>query len=91
VFESRLYSLEGIAVCDASVTSARDSEHRGITFAAPTVDLTKLRTWKESIITKLAGGITQLAKMRNVEVVKGRAYFEGSQTLRIETDKGSSS
>ncbi len=70
------------------ITSAKDSEHRGITFAAPTVDLTKLRTWKESILTKLGGGIAQLAKMRNVDVIKGRAYFEGSQTLRIETDKG---
>ena len=70
------------------ITSARESEHRGITFAAPTVDLAKLRTWKESILTKLGGGIAQLAKMRHVEVVTGRAYFEGSQTLRIETDKG---
>lgn len=29
------------------ITAARDSEHRGITFAPPTVDLAKLRAWKE--------------------------------------------
>src|ERR1041385_5305095 len=50
------------------ITSARESEHRGIVFAAPTVDLAKLRTWKEGILTKLAGGVAQLAKMRGVQV-----------------------
>jgi len=70
------------------ITAARESEHRGITFAAPAVDLTKLRAWKESILTKLGGGIAQLAKMRGVQVIQGRAYFEGSQSLRIESPQG---
>jgi len=70
------------------ITSARESEHRGITFAAPTVDLAKLRVWKESILTKLGGGVAQLAKLRNVQVIQGKAYFEGSQTLRVENEQG---
>src|SRR5882762_461334 len=41
------------------ITSARESEHRGITFAQPKVDLAKLRTWKESILTKLGSGVAQ--------------------------------
>src|SRR5262252_5297983 len=71
-----------------SITSARESEHRGIKFDPPSIDLAKLRTWKESIIAKLSGGIAQLAKMRGVQVVQGRGYFEDSTTLRIETDQG---
>jgi len=70
------------------ITAARDSESRGITFAAPSIDLSKLRAWKESILTKLGGGIAQLAKMRGVQVIQGRAYFEGSQSLRVETPQG---
>ena len=70
------------------ISSAKESEHRGITFTAPTVDLAKLRAWKESILTKLGGGITHLAKMRGVQVIQGRGYFEGSQALRVETDQG---
>ena len=70
------------------ITSARESDHRGITFAAPTVDLAKLRAWKESILTKLGAGVAQLAKMRNVQVIQGKAYFEGSQTLRVENEQG---
>jgi dihydrolipoamide dehydrogenase len=61
---------------------------RGVTFAEPKIDLAKLREWKMSVITKLSGGITQLAKSRGVEVVHGRGYFEDSQTLRVETPKG---
>jgi dihydrolipoamide dehydrogenase len=71
-----------------TVTSARESEHRGITFAKPTIDVTKLRAWKESILTRLAGGIAQLAKMRGVQVINGRGYFEDSRTLRVETEQG---
>ena len=41
------------------ITSAKESEHRGVTFAAPTVDLGKMRAWKEGILTKLGGGIAQ--------------------------------
>ena len=70
------------------ITVARESEHRGITFARPTVDLSKLRAWKESILEKLGGGVAALAKMRGVQVIQGRGYFEGSQTLRVETEQG---
>jgi dihydrolipoamide dehydrogenase len=76
-----LYATHQIAV-------AKESEHRGITFAPPTVDLSKLRAWKESILEKLGGGVATLAKMRGVQVIRGRGYFEGSQTLRVETEQG---
>jgi dihydrolipoamide dehydrogenase len=70
------------------IVNARESEHRGITFAEPTLDLSKLRTWKESVIEKLGGGVATLAKMRGVQVIQGRAYFEGSNKLRVETEQG---
>src|SRR5271157_4617266 len=56
-----LYAAHGI-------TSARESEHRGISFGPPTLDLARLRAWKESILTRLSGGIEQLAKLRGVQV-----------------------
>ena len=70
------------------IVNARESAHRGITFAEPSVDLSKLRAWKESILEKLAGGVATLAKMRGVQVIQGRAYFEGSNKLRVETEHG---
>jgi dihydrolipoamide dehydrogenase len=70
------------------IVNARESAHRGITFTEPTVDLSKLRTWKEAIIEKLGGGVASLAKMRGVQVIQGRGYFEGSNKLRVETEHG---
>jgi len=70
------------------IVNARESEHRGITFTEPKVDVAKLRAWKESILEKLGGGVAFLAQKRGVQVIKGRGYFEGSQTLRVETEQG---
>src|SRR5512145_2360076 len=60
------------------IAEARESVNRGISFGTPTIDLDKLRAWKDSILTKLTGGIGQLAKARGVEVLNGKAYFEDS-------------
>src|SRR6266516_538491 len=70
------------------ITAAKTSEHRGISFGAPTIDLAKLRAWKDSVLAKLSGGVAQLAKLRGVEVWNGRGYFEDSNTLRVETADG---
>ncbi|MCS7090027.1 MAG: dihydrolipoyl dehydrogenase [Verrucomicrobiota bacterium] len=70
------------------ITEIRESAHRGITFAPPEVDLVKLRTWKESILEKLASGVSFLAQKRGVQVMRGRGYFEDSSTLRVETEEG---
>jgi len=76
-----LYATHGLSV-------AKESEHRGITFGAPQIDLAKLRAWKDSILAKLSGGVAQLAKLRGVEVWNGRGHFENSTTLRVETAEG---
>jgi dihydrolipoamide dehydrogenase len=70
------------------IVGARESAHRGITFAEPTVNVDQLRSWKESILEKLGGGVATLAKMRGVQVITGRGYFEGSNKLRVETESG---
>jgi len=70
------------------IVNSRESAHRGITFAEPKIEVDKLRAWKGSIIEKLAGGVASLAKMRGVTVITGRAYFEGSNKLRVETEQG---
>ena len=70
------------------LTAARESELRGISFGEAKIDLDKLRSWKETILARLSGGVAQLAKMRNVQVIHGRGYFEDSNTLRVETEQG---
>jgi dihydrolipoamide dehydrogenase len=70
------------------ITEARESAKRGITFAPPQIDLARLRAWKESILEKLGGGVKMLAQKRGVQLLQGRAAFENSTLLRVETDTG---
>jgi dihydrolipoamide dehydrogenase len=61
----------------------------GIEFAAPKIDLARLRSWKESVVKKLTGGLGQLSKQRKVQYRQGRAAFENSTTLRVKKSDGS--
>jgi dihydrolipoamide dehydrogenase len=71
-----------------AITESRESSHRGIVFEPPKVDVAKLREWKESIVAKLCGGIAMLAQKRGVQVIYGRGHFEGSKSIRVETEQG---
>jgi dihydrolipoamide dehydrogenase len=61
----------------------------GIDFAAPKIDLARLRSWKESVVKKLTGGLGVLSKQRKVKYVQGQAAFENSTTLRVTKSDGS--
>src|SRR5580704_17945847 len=61
----------------------------GIDFAAPKIDLARLRSWKEGVVKKLTGGLGILSKQRKVKYVQGRAAFESSTTLRVTKSDGS--
>jgi dihydrolipoamide dehydrogenase len=61
----------------------------GIEFAAPKIDLARLRSWKENVVKKLTGGLGILSKQRKVHYVQGRAAFENSTTLRVTKSDGS--
>jgi len=55
----------------------------GISFDHPAVDVEAFRTRKEKLIGTLSGGLKQLAARRKVKVVRARAVFDDSQTLRL--------
>ncbi len=60
----------------------------GIEFAAPKVDLDKLRAHKDKVVGKLVGGIASMAKGRKVDVVTGVGTFVGPNHLAVETKDG---
>ncbi len=71
------------------ITEAEEMSHFGIKMAAPQIDINALRGWKESIIKKLTGGLTGLAKARKVQVVQGKGVFSSPNTITVETAEGS--
>lgn len=73
------------------ITEAEETEHQGVAFGKPAIEIGKLRAWKESVIGKLTKGLTGLAKQRKVEVVHGTGKFTSPHMLRVETADGTKS
>ncbi len=67
---------------------ARQATNWGVTFAEPTIDVGKLRIWKEGVVRKLTGGLGDLCKRRGVTFVQGRAAFVDATTLIVQTTQG---
>ena len=53
------------------IAETKEMSHAGLAFASPTIDLDALRAWKDSVVTRLTGGLTGLAKQRKVQTLVG--------------------
>ncbi len=71
------------------IEESRHAKNWGVEFAEPKIDVARLRSFKESVVNKLTGGTGQIAKLRKVEYIQGRAAFENSTTLRVTKTDGS--
>jgi dihydrolipoamide dehydrogenase len=69
------------------LAESREMEAWGIHFQKPTIDIDGLRARKDKVIATLTGGLAQLARRRNVTIVRGNARFADSSTLEISGAK----
>src|SRR5215212_3269681 len=65
------------------VDEARHAAAWGVNFSEPTIDLDKLRAFKQGVVDKLTGGVGQVARMRKVRFIQGRATLNGPQSMTI--------
>jgi dihydrolipoamide dehydrogenase len=70
------------------MNETKEMAEHGVTFAAPQVDLDKMRSFKEGIIKKLTGGLSGLAKQRKVQVVTGYGKFIDAHTVAVTDSEG---
>ena len=70
---------------------AEDAAAWGVRFGSPEIDLDRLRSWKDQVISKMTGGLGLLTRARRVRFTRGWARFEGSRTLQIEPASGGQS
>ena len=68
------------------IVEAQEMSTHGISFGKPSIDLGKLQEWKNTIISQLTGGLTKMAKQRNVTILNGFGEFIDSNHLCV-TDK----
>jgi dihydrolipoamide dehydrogenase len=71
------------------INETEETAQHGVTFGKPTIDIDKIRSWKDSVVVKLTGGLKQLAKQRKVQVVQGEAKFTSPNSLVVATAEGS--
>jgi dihydrolipoamide dehydrogenase len=65
------------------VAEAEEMAEHGIKLGKPKVDVDALRSWKQSVVEKLTGGLKGLAKQRKVEVITGVASLTGPNTVQV--------
>ncbi|MCC7125927.1 MAG: dihydrolipoyl dehydrogenase [Acidobacteria bacterium] len=70
------------------VDEAKHAGEWGVSFGEPTVDVDKLRAYKNRVVEKLTSGTGQVAKLRKVKFVQGRASFVDATTLRVKKADG---
>ncbi|MBS4050386.1 MAG: dihydrolipoyl dehydrogenase [Methylomonas sp.] len=63
------------------------AEH-GVSFGKPTIDIDKIRGWKESVSQGLNQGLGKLAKQRKVTVIHGVGKFASANSLTVENESG---
>ena len=63
-------------------------ESLGVSFGKPTIDRAKLKAHKNKVTGKLTGGLTAMAKMRKVTVVRGIGTFLDPYHLQVEETSG---
>lgn len=69
------------------IAQTREAARFGIAFGEPTIDLGRLRAWKDTeVVGKMTAGLSQIAKARRVRTVQGRGRFVSSSTIRVTRD-----
>jgi dihydrolipoamide dehydrogenase len=74
----------------AVMEEARHASDLGVTFAAPQVDIDKLRAHKDKVVGKLTGGLAGMAKGRKVDIVRGYGSFIDPHHIEVEETTGAS-
>lgn len=70
------------------IEEASEFAAHGIQFNRPTIDLDKLREWKDGIIRRLTSGLKTLAKQRKIQVVRGKGSFISPNEMLVESKEG---
>ena len=72
----------------AVIHEAEHAKAWGVEFPKPSIDINRLRDFKNSVVTKLTGGLGQLSKQRKISYLRGRATLVNSNTVSVHGEKG---
>jgi dihydrolipoamide dehydrogenase len=70
------------------IAETKEMSENGIAFGPPSIDLDRLRAWKDGVVGRLTGGLAGLAKQRKVTTIRGYGRFTSPHELRVELAEG---
>lgn len=71
------------------ISESEEAKTFGVKFSKPVIDLKKMRSWKNEIVSKLTSGLGQISKLRKIEYIKGYAKFINSGAVEVTDEKNS--
>ncbi len=73
------------------IDEAREARTFGLNFSGLKIKHTRLREWKNEVVTRLTGGLGQLVKQRKINYLQASAAFQDNQTLAVKAANGGQS
>ncbi len=70
------------------VSDTKEMSKLGVNFSSLEINTQSLREWKNKVVGQLTGGLANLAKKRNVQIVNGFGSFESSNKLKVTFPSG---
>lgn len=71
------------------INESKEAKSWGVDFGEPTIDIDKLRAYKNKVVAKLTGGLGVLSKQRKINYVQGWANFTSSTSVAVKKEDGS--
>ena len=68
------------------INEAEHMSRNGVSFGKPEIDLGGINGFKSRVVTKLTGGLKQLAKQRKIEVVNGVGEFVTDHQIKVSKE-----
>jgi dihydrolipoamide dehydrogenase len=70
------------------IHEAEEFGPHGLSFGKPTLDIDKIRSWKQSVSKSLNDGLAGLVKQRKINLIQGTGQFTSPNTVDVQTADG---
>src|SRR5678816_3676942 len=70
------------------IDEAKHAGNWGVSFGEPSIDVNKLRSYKQGVVDKLTAGVGSVARLRKVKFIQGRATLTGPKSLKVAGASG---
>ncbi|HLS80592.1 MAG TPA: dihydrolipoyl dehydrogenase [Steroidobacter sp.] len=71
------------------IEEVEEMKAAGLSFGKAKIDAAKLREWKDSVVKRLTGGLSTLARQRKVDVLHGVGVFVSPHAIEVTSDADS--